>query len=167
VRLLGASDPQEHSQLRSRCGKRPVLLAFLLLSLSCTSSPLLHLLEEPRSRDGIRSRGSSGGARAPDDKVVLREGWDRRGLLSVKRHPFVGAPRRGPHLLAARALEQRASAQLVSGTRQSSGQIERADHRPSASLGRCKLLSQRVLRICRGLALSLARPTGIEPVFPP
>ena len=46
-------------------------------------------------------------------------------------------------MLAARALEQRASAQLVSGTRQSSGQIERADHRPSASLGRCKPLSQR------------------------
>jgi len=41
-----------------------VLLAFLLLSLSCASSPLLLLLEEPRSRDGIRSRGSSGGAHA-------------------------------------------------------------------------------------------------------
>jgi hypothetical protein len=37
-------------------------------------------------------------------------------------------------LLAARALEQRASAQLVSGTRQSSGQIERADHRPMQAL---------------------------------
>jgi len=101
VSFLGASDPREHSQLRSRCGKGPVLLAFLLLSLSCASSPLLLLLEEPRSRDGIRSRGSSGGAHARQTikscwaSCHLVEGWDRRGLLSMGRPPFVGGTEEG------------------------------------------------------------------------
>jgi hypothetical protein len=43
----------EHRTRFSRCSKRPVLLAFFLLGLSCASKPLLLLLLEPRSRYGI------------------------------------------------------------------------------------------------------------------
>jgi hypothetical protein len=52
-----------------------VLFALFLLSLSCPSKPLLLLLLERRSRNGIRCRSSSLWRRtsAPDDGDVLTE----------------------------------------------------------------------------------------------
>ena len=62
--LIATRCREEHRARFSRCSKRPVLLAFFLLGLSCASKPLLLLLLEPRSRHGIRSRSCSGAAHA-------------------------------------------------------------------------------------------------------